>query len=122
MIGFTFNGVHSDEHELYIKTIKPPEPPKPRYTNVRVLGKDGEYRFHDGYEDISIEFEVFIKGSIPARRIKRRQIDAWLKGEHNLVMDYDPSATYKVVMTDAKTKEFEVSYEVFTLTFEGKMI
>ena len=122
MMGFTFNGIHSDEHELFIKTINPPQPPKPRYTNVRVLGKDGEYRFPDGYEDIQIEFEVFIKGSIPERRMKRRQIDAWLQGEHNLVMDYDPAATYKVIMTDIKTKAFEASFEIINLTFEGSML
>ena len=122
MMGFTFNGIHSDEHELFIKTINPPQPQKPRYTNVRVLGKDGEYRFPDGYEDIQIEFEVFIKGSIPERRIKRRQIDAWLQGQHNLVMDYDPAATYKVIMTDIKTKAFETSFEIINLTFEGSML
>lgn len=122
MIGFSFNGVHSNFYNLYIKTIVPPIPPKPRYKEVKVIGKDGTYKFLDGYEDISIQFDVLILGTISERREKIRNIGAWLQGEHNLVIDYDNLVVYKACLVDMVTQKFDINFEVLRITFSARLV
>ena len=122
MIGFSFNGVHSNFYDLHIKTIVPPIPPKPRYKEVKVIGKDGTYKFLDGYEDIFIQFDVLILGTISERREKIRTVGIWLQGEHNLVIDYDNLVVYKACLVDMVTQKFDINFEVLRITFSARLV
>lgn len=121
MMGFTFNSIHSSDYGL-VKTVTPPSMPKPRYTYVKVIGKDGSYKFLDGYEDIDIVFLLHLKGGIAERREKTRQIGSWLAGENDLTLDYDSDKTYKVVLVDCEVAEFSRNHEVLRLTFRGSCV
>ena len=121
MMGFTFNEIHSSFFDIYIKTLNPPLPPTPRFKEVKVIGKDGSYKFPDGFEDIPIQVEIFLLGNINVRREKLREIGTWLTGEHILRLDYDENVEYKAVLMDISSKEFEAGHEIVRLTFSASL-
>lgn len=122
MIDFSFDNISSSNYGLMVKTIQPPTPPKPRYTFVQVLGKDGSYKFLDGYEDIDIALDVLIRGDMEQRRERVRQIGIWLSGEKELVLGYDTSITYLAVLISAEPMTFALNSEVLRLTFRGSIM
>ena len=122
MIDFSFDNISSSNYGLMVKTIQPPTPPKPRYTFVQVLGKDGSYKFLDGYEDIDIALDVLIRGDMEQRRERVRQIGIWLSGEKDLVLGYDTSITYLAVLISAESMNFALNSEVLRLTFRGSIM
>ena len=122
MIDFSFDNISSSNYGLMVKTIQPPTPPKPRYTFVQVLGKDGSYKFLDGYEDIDIALDVLIRGDMEQRRERVRQIGIWLSGEKDLVLGYDTSITYLAVLISAEPMDFALNSEVLRLTFRGSIM
>ena len=89
---------------------------------VKVIGKDGTYKFLDGYEDIPIQFDVLILGTISERREKIRTIGIWLQGEHNLVIDYDNLVVYKACLVDMVTQKFDINFEVLRITFSARLV
>lgn len=119
MMGFKFNNIHSDTYNLKVKTVTPPGIPQPRYTYVEVIGKDGSYKFFDGYRDINIVFDVLIQGSYSERRNRIREIQTWLAGEADLIIDYDADTTYKAVLEDSDIRGFSRNSEVWRLTFRA---
>lgn len=97
-MGFIFNGKHSDELGVCFQTKSMPYIAPKRQTIITVQGRDGQYVFEDGYDNIQIELACAIGGdSILERRKRARQISAWLAATGTLIFDYEKDVEYKVV-------------------------
>lgn len=117
MIGFTFNEIHSSAHNLIMKTIRPPMPPRIRYKEVKIIGKNGTLKFADGYEDGVIVLEVALIGPLENRRERIRDINNWLNaGYKTLKMDYD-ELEYTALLVSINSKGFDANSETLEITF-----
>ena len=54
-MGIKFNGKHSDEFGIPFRTVSIPILPPKRQTKLGIQGRDGEYIFEDGYDNIRID-------------------------------------------------------------------
>jgi predicted phage tail component-like protein len=98
--------------------------PQKRQTIVEVKGRDGQYVFEDGYNNIQITLACAVPGyNILDRRKKAREIAAWLSGTGELIFDYEKDVAYKVVKitNDISANMLSREYkDEFTVTFECK--
>jgi len=121
-MGITFNGRHSDEFGVCMRTVSIPIIPPKRQTILEVQGRDGKYVFEDRYDNIQIELAGTIPGDeIFDRRKKARKIAAWLSGIGKLVFDYENDIEYQVVKitNDINATMFSRQYkDEFTVIFE----
>ena len=121
MLGFTFRNQHTSEFEgLVIKTVSNPLLASKRVKKISVPGRDGSYVFEDGFENKQLEFKCIVaKGNIQERRLRLREIAAWLSGTGDLVLDHEPDKTYRIVRAvsdvglslDKITDEFNLVFE-----------
>ena len=117
MMGFTYNGLHSSSFGLVMRTIKPPIPPRVRYKEVKVIGKNGTLKFADGYEDGTIVLEVAILGRLNERRAMLRDVVLWLNSGYKVLkMDYD-ELEYTALLRNIEPKDFSPNSETFEITF-----
>ena len=117
MMGFKFNDKHSSEFGIVMRTVKPPIPPKVRYKEVKVIGRNGTIKFPDGYEDGTIVLEIAILGNLNVRRAKIRAIEQWLNaGYKTLKLDYD-ELEYTALLRNIEPKDFSPNSETFEITF-----
>ena len=121
-MGFTFNGKHSKEFGLYFKTDEIPYVATKRSSSVTVQGKDGQYIYEDGYDNILITLAAtVISGSVLTRRKAARKIAAWLSGTGVLVFDYEKDIEYKVVKIPSEIlSSMEWSADELEIAFECK--
>jgi len=121
-MGFTFNGRHSDEFGIGFVTKTMPYIPQKRQTTIEVQGRDGQYAFEDGYNNITIELACAIAGSeILDRRKKAREISVWLANTGKLIFDYEKDVEYRVVkvINDVVGNILGREYkDEFTIVFE----
>jgi phage-related protein len=89
---------------------------------VEVQGRDGQYVFEDGYNNIQIDFSCAIGGyEILERRKKAREIAVWLSTTGKLVLDSEPDVEYKVIksVNDISSTISSREYkDEFTISFE----
>lgn len=121
MFGFTFRNRHTREFQgLVVKTVNNPLLAPKRIKRISVPGRDGSYVFEDGFENKQLEFKcIMAKGSIQERRLRLREIAAWLSGPGDLVLDHEPDKTYKIVRAisdvgltlDKITDDFNIVFE-----------
>jgi phage-related protein len=121
-MGFKFNNRHSDEFGMAVITSKISYIPSKRQTSIQVNGRDGEYIFEDGYNNIQNEFICKIGGyDIYERRKRARSIAAWLSSTGSLILDSEKDVEYRVVksVSDVYASVFGREYrEEFTVIFE----
>lgn len=121
MLGFTFRNQHTSEFQgLVVKTVNNPLLASKRVKRISVPGRDGSYVFEDGFENKQLEFKcIMAKGNIQERRLRLREIAAWLSGTGDLILDHEPDKTYKIVRSisdvgltlDKITDEFNIVFE-----------
>ncbi len=119
-MGFIYNGRHSDEFNIFVKTATIPYIAAKRYDESNVFGRDGSYIFEDGYDNKIIEVNCLIVGHIEVRREQARLIGEWLSKDYGaLIFDYDENISYHVVRTvsDISVTPESMS-ETFTINFE----
>jgi phage-related protein len=96
-MGLKFNGIHSDTYNIAINTDKIPLMAEKRQYSESVQGRDGQYIFEDGYDDIVLEFSAAIGDyDVYERRRNARQIALWLSGTGDLILDSEPDVVYTV--------------------------
>lgn len=99
-MGFTFNGIHSDTFGIGVNTESIPYIASKRQTIIEVQGRDGQYVFEDGYNNIQITLSCAIGDyEIQNRRKRAREIASWLSSTGKLVFDYEKDIEYMVVKT-----------------------
>ena len=121
MLGFRFRGTHSSEFTgLVVRTVNNPLLAATKINRVSIPGRDGSYVFENGFENKALEFKCALsKGNISQRRIKAREVAAWLSGTGDLVLDHEKNKVYKVVrvVSDISLSISQVVDE-FNLVFE----
>jgi len=122
-MGFEFNGQSSDDFNSYFVTNSIPIIASKRSESFEVQGRDGQYIFEDGYDNIIIRLKgTLASGStILTRRKIARQIALWLSITGTLVFDYEPDIEYDVVkITNNINKAIRLSIDEFVIEFECK--
>lgn len=121
--GFTFRLRHTSEFGIIIKSKNVPSKPKVRVEKVKVLGKDGTYKFEDNCDDIVFEFECIISGrNISELEQKMSEISSWISDKGTLVIDYMPNKNFEVKMYEALIPRRFPRHFIFDLVFEGEAI
>lgn len=114
-MGFEFNGKSSND--LAVKTIKAPILAAPRYEEVEIPGRDGAYKFFQGYKSSEAILEITVVGELHARQAKVKEIKDWLKGTGTLKIDYCDA--FEATVTNLDSSNFENSTEVIRVTFKS---
>ena len=121
MLGFQFRGTHSSEFiGLVVRTVNNPLLAAAKINRVSIPSRDGSYVFENGFENKILEFKCALsKGNIPQRRIKAREIAAWISGTGDLVLDHEKNKVYKVIraVSDISLSISQVVDE-FNIVFE----
>lgn len=104
MIGFTFNGKHSDDFGIYFRSIDRTVIPEKRKKEFEILGRSGTL------ELVSNEYEKrFITGVIGVfrtsdfhdLRTQSRNLAGWLTGSGLLIFDDEPEKAYEATVYSA---------------------
>ena len=121
-MGLTFNGQHSDDFGVYFKTTAIPYIAPKRSSSIEVQGRDGQYVFEDGYNNIIIDLSCVVIGAkVFNRRKQARLISAWLANTGALIFDYEKDIQYTVVkITNNIIAVMEGTADQFTISFECK--
>ena len=103
MLGFKFNGVHSNGIGLIMRSKNRPILPEPKIVTEEIHSADGVYDFSSAnpygrimyrQREISVDCN-FISRSVPRLRSKAHEIASWLScGEARLVFDDEPDVFY----------------------------
>lgn len=121
-MGFTFNGIHSDTYGIGVITKSMPYIPEKRQTTIEIPGRDGQFVFEDGYNNIIIELACAFTGDETIdRRKKARFISSWLSSTGKLVLDHEQDVEYTVVRStnNISAAMLGLAYrDDFTITFE----
>jgi predicted phage tail component-like protein len=119
-MGFKFNTQHTDDFGLLTKVESLPLLPTKRSESFEVQGRDGNYVFEDGYNNINVEITLYLKEStLKYRRLKARDIAAWLADSGDLILDTEPDIIYQVVKdVNGSSISFSRGYERASVTFE----
>ena len=119
-LGFYFNGKHSNDMGLVIKTESNPLFPKKRIEMETVMGKDGAYTFEGSYNNKTLKFRcVFLESDMITRRLLARNLSEWLSSKGDLILDYEPDKKYIVTQTvNDIDLILENVYDTFSIAFE----
>lgn len=134
--GFSFRGTHSDKFGITAYTKSRPIVPERKSYMYEVSHRDGSYDFssaneygHAMYKDRTFSMVLQISApNIMELQKKLGKIAVWLMGEGELIfddlpecvwsakcitsIDYTPDIDEKIILKEAETTSFEVSFEV----------
>lgn len=103
-MGFSFAGIHSDQHGLKVTDIQRSISPGIATKTVKVPGKAGVYDMGIEVDELRIPIDVLlIGGSLREIREQVRNIAAWLRNNDQLgelIFDDEPDKSYLVRMVD----------------------
>lgn len=117
--GFIFKDIDSSTYNLTVKTQSLPVLPSKRSIQEYVLGKDNPYDFEDGYNRKSIVLSCEIHANtMNERRYYARLIAAWLDGEGDLILNYEPDKVYSARVLNVVNNTPNGMYDKITIAFE----
>ena len=124
-MGFKFNDKHSEDFKICVRTESIPYIAPKRQTVVEVFGRDGQYVFEDGYNNMLIELACsIVNEDLEERRATAYEISVWLAKTGKLIFDYEPTIEYQVVKVTNDVKGVSRGYALpvddFNVTFECK--
>lgn len=104
---------------MIVKTVSNPILPEKRISSEYIMGRDGSYKFEDGYKDKILVFDcTLIDKDLNNRRETIREIAKWLSNQGELVLDYENDKKYIVTQT---VNNIELALlnkrDTFTVTF-----
>ncbi|WIF94312.1 distal tail protein Dit [Caminicella sporogenes] len=121
MLGFTFNGKHSSEFGLIMKSINRSLLPQRRITEEVVINRHSSYKFENGYSDRIIQIQCSLADrDIGLRRQKLREIAGWLSIEGQLIFDDEPDKYYIGRLDSEIGLTVNTLFDRFTLNFRCK--
>ena len=96
--GFSFNGRHSREFEIFMKSDDRTLLPAKTQASYTIPGRDGTYNSDDfDYQNRIITVQIAFFGAtnnMESLRQKVRDIAKWLSGQGNLIFDDEPDKAY----------------------------
>lgn len=104
MSDFSFDGTHSSDMGLFVRSVDRTLLPAKRVVQYVIPGKSGTYDVDNGYEKRPIVCEIGFVGdnrNRAALRIKARQVAQWLAGYGQLVFDDEPDKGYTAEVVSA---------------------
>ena len=103
-MGFTFAGIHSEQHGLRVLDVKRPISPGIAAKTVKVPGKAGVYDMGNEVDALHISVEVLLTGqTLREIRDRVRAVAAWLRNDDQtgmLTFDDEPDKAYTARLTD----------------------
>jgi predicted phage tail component-like protein len=121
--GFSFDGRHSSEFQIYLLRSPFELLPGTRDQYLAVPGRHGDWDFGFDFESRSIELECFVRtGSESELRRRSREIAEWLnpaKGARKLILDTEPDKHYLVRFAGKIKAEVIARSGQFTLPFRA---
>jgi predicted phage tail component-like protein len=121
MMGFTFAGIHSEQHGLRVLDVKRPISPGIAAKTVKVPGKVGVYDMGNEVDALHISVEVLLTGqTLREIRDRVRAVAAWLRNDDQtgmLTFDDEPDKAYTARLTDQTELEEMALTGQGTLTF-----
>lgn len=104
--------------DIYLANIERPAMPKKRVTEVTLMGRDGSYKFWDGYEDRSIKVDLVMLGiNEELKRFILRELVEYMQGDLTLQFTDEMDIVYKATLVDVTDlKEMNVR-EICSLEF-----
>lgn len=113
--------VSSDTLNLGIKTVNVPLLANRRTGKEDVLGKDGTFYFDDsfGIKMLSFQVEYFSNISYAIRQHDISKIASYFYNADEMILNYDPSKTYKVKLLTEINNNMLTTYNSFTVQFEA---
>ena len=117
--GFTFNGIHSSEFNIYCNPSSRQLIPEKRRSLVTVPGRSGSYVQEDGaFNDRSESFTCYYTRQPDSNiSLQAREIAAWLSQDGVLCFDNEPDKFYTAKFTGAPPLTKHLMYGEFELTF-----
>lgn len=120
MIGFNFDGKHSLDFGIYMKSTNRTLLPQLRKREIEIPGRNGVYD-HEGntYENKLIQVKCGVKKeNMPSLRQSLRQIAGWLKNKGKLRFDDELDKYYIGRVYATVPLENLLGAGIFTLAFE----
>lgn len=120
MSGFSFDGTHSSDMGLFVRSVDRTLLPAKRVVQYVIPGKSGTYDVDNGYEKRTIVCEIGFVGDNRNRadlRIKARQVAQWLAGYGQLVFDDEPDKGYTAEVVSAVSVEEVAATGKASVTF-----
>jgi len=121
MIGLTFNGKHSSDFGLIMKSYRNIKPSM-RKREIEIPGKDGSYTFPSSSYNkriISCKFSLIDCATLEELRQKAREISNWLSAEETaLEFDDEQGKIYTATVYNAIDAEEIATMQEFTVEFE----
>ena len=120
MSGFSFDGTHSSDMGLFVRSVDRTLLPAKRVVQYVIPGKSGTYDVDNGYEKRPIVCEIGFVGVNRNRadlRIKARQVAHWLSGCGPLVFDDEPDKGYTAEVISAVSIEEVAATGKASVTF-----
>lgn len=117
--GFTFNGIHSSQFNVYCDPASRQLIPERRRSRITVPGRSGTFSQEDGaFNDRTESFTCWYTRK-PNSDISRqaREIAAWLAEDGILCFDHEPDKFYNAAFTGAPPLTKHLMYGEFSLTF-----
>jgi len=120
LFGFTFNGQHSENFGIVMRSENRQILPQTADTLEEIPGRDGSILFPGSFQDRLLEVRCsFVETSIPNLRRKARQIAAWLYTSTwaDLIFDDESDLKYSAKLANQLDLASTVSLGTFTLQF-----
>lgn len=117
MLGFTFDGIHSSEFDLFLKGVRRPLLTTLRRRKLQIGGKNGTWDFgNNKYDDTTVGLVTYIANT--DRQHALRQIAQWLSVKGKLVIDDEPDKYYLGRIYDLTEQELTGQVGFIPLSFE----
>ena len=123
MLGFTYNGIHSNVYGLYCKTVNRTLLPSSVKKEFEIPGKHGTYdQYNNMLNNRIIEVEiVYVGTSMAELRTRARDIAKWLKcfdSVKQLIFDDEPLLYYNTRIFDEVALNNLFLKGISSITFE----
>ncbi len=122
-MGIRFNGTHSDDVGICVRTVSFPYIAPKIQTKISVPGRDGEVVVEGNYKNVKIEVSCNLYDTDPTtRRKKSREVALWLSSKGELILDSEADMVYTVIACNhdilAEPRGYELPVDDFTIIFE----
>lgn len=117
--GLTFKNIHSSSFGLAMRSRRRQMLPSNANVHVDVPGRDGSLFVSSSVRDRFIEVEFFYIGDMRNRRLKARELAAWLysRKRERLIFDDEPDKFYLAEVSQEINLEDSFSTSEFTVVF-----